>query len=331
MDGLFNCTNRVRTPGTGSDASYGAKCLDLNKVLQCNFTNTDDHSNCEKPKGCLTLNGTYSCRVGTCDRILPPYNCHRRCIGIKTGNKSIIIREGDKIFSAQCEKVINISSETEIWPLSYRGSKEPDVPLTLLMFCTNRFLGKDNRTFIMSDCFNGTLLEPSHLGNSTDIIKLLAAHTESVDKGMYNRDIGMKQDNHGLVGPAEPDLLIYNNTKLYINFESCVNTLILNECEKFYAEYGGDGSDLKSQSRYQCFYSPDNPEFVALRFSRKQTLMELMLATTIPITLAIVSCFTLILCSRIIHVGDDSHFYFQCCGNDQKAALEKEQVEAMAL
>jgi len=59
--------------------------------------------------------------------------------------------------------------------------------------------------------------------------------------------------------------------------------------------------------------------------------MELMLASFVPITLAIVSCFILILCTRVIHVGDDSHFYFQCCGNEQKAALEKEAVEAMAL
>jgi len=325
ISGLFNCTTPVPIPGTSSDLSYGAKCRDLSSILECNITNAPEMSSCEKPTGCLKLNGTYTCVVGKCYKVLPPFNCKKKCIGIQTGNKSVIIREGDKIFSAQCLRAVNISTGEELWPLNYKSLTDPETPKTLLMFCTNMFVSPtDNRSYVMSDCFNGTLLEPNHFGNSTDIVQLLETHIESVNEGTDGGGVG-------LVGPTELELRIINNTRLFINFESCVNTLILNECEKFYAEYGGDGTDLRSQSRYQCFYNPDDKDFVALRFNRMKTLTELMLATSIPITLAFVSCFTLIICSRIIRVGDDSHFYFQCCGDDSQAVLEKDHVEAMAL
>lgn len=325
MDGLYNCSTPVPVPGTSSDHSFGAKCRELTSILDCNITNVDDESSCETPKGCLNLNGTYTCRVGKCQRILPPYHCQKRCVGIKTGNKTVIIREGDKIFSAQCSRAINASNDEVFWSATDQSQTDPDQPPTLLMFCTNMFVSSnDNGSYILSDCFNGTLLQPNYFGNTTDIIKLIATHTEYIDSGMAENGVG-------LVGPSESDLLIYNNTRLFINYESCVNTLILNECEKFYAEYGGDGTDLRSQSRFKCFYSPDDPDFVTLRFSRIKTLTELTVATTIPITLAVVSCVTLFICSRIIKVGDDSHFYFQCCGNDPHAMLEKDQVQAMAL
>ncbi len=72
-------------------------------------------------------------------------------------------------------------------------------------------------------------------------------------------------------------------------------------------------------------------DFVVLRFSRMRTILELIIASTVPVTLAIVSCLTLVICTRIIHVGDDSHFTFQCCGAEEHAEMEKEAGEAMAL
>jgi hypothetical protein len=193
-----------------------------------------------------------------------------------------------------------------------------------MMFCTNVMeVPEDKTTLILSDCFNGTLLEPGHFGNFSNITYILQSH--------YEADRWLEPTLGRQFAPPEQDLLIYNSTPLMINYEGCVNTLILNECENFHAEYGGDGTDLRSQSRFQCFHAPNSSEFVVLRFSRMRTILELMIASCVPITLAIVSCFTLIICTRIIHVGDDSHFYFQCCGQDAQATLEKEAVEAMAL
>lgn len=234
-----------------------------------------------------------------------------------------MIRQGDIIYTAKCARARDIETELEIWPKNLRSNNLPDRPPMLMVFCTTMAdVPNDKTTYILTDCFNGTLLEPDHFGNNTNITYILQSHIESTERPL---------DIERRFVPPEPDLLIYNATPLYINHDACVNTLILQECEKFHAEYGGDGSDLRSQSRFQCYYSPNNSDFVVLRFSRIRTVMELMIASAVPVTLAIVSCFTLCICTRIIHVGDDSHFYFQCCGADPKGMLEKEAVEAMAL
>jgi len=234
-----------------------------------------------------------------------------------------MIRQGDVIYTARCARARDIETELEIWPKSLQSFSKPERPPMLMIFCTTLMeVPQDATTYTLSDCFNATLLEPDHFGNSTNITYVLQSHYESSERLL---------DVERRFAPPEPDLLIYNATRLYINHDQCVNTLILQECERFHADYGGDGTDLRSQSRFQCYFSPNNSEFVVLRFSRIRTIMELMIAAAIPVTLAIVSCFTLVLCTRIIHVGDDSHFYFQCCGADAKAALEKEAVEAMAL
>ena len=315
------------------DGAYGSRCRDLTSILECTIVNLEKEIHCQDRRNCLNLRGMYKCQVGYCSRVLPPYNCKKRCVGIRTGEKSVIIRQGDIIFSANCGRVRNIDTDKEVWPLSYKSKTKPDQPPTLLMFCTDLYMNDKTNgtsTIRVSDCFNGTLLEPDFFGWNTTIDILHQAHVDSIEKGSNERD-GSPNAETSLVGPTESDLMIYNNTRLYINYESCVNTLILNECEKFYEKYGGDGSDLRTNSRFQCFYSPTSSLFATLRFSRWTTLMELMLATVIPISLAIISCFTLVLCTRIIHVGDDSHFYFQCCGSEDKAILEKETGEAMAL
>jgi hypothetical protein len=210
-------------------------------------------------------------------------------------------------------------------------SKEGEPPF-LIMFCTHVAVPKlpipINATteLMLTDCFNGTLLEAGHFGNITNITYILSSHIKSTET------MDQQMDTSGVVAPPEQDLLIKNNTPLYINFEGCVNTLILNECEKFHADFGGDGGDLRSQSRFRCFFTPnDTQEFVVLRFSKMKTILELLIAACVPVTLAIVSCFTLIMCTRIIHVGDDSHFTFQCCGPDPAAGIDKEAVKAMPL
>jgi len=268
--------------------------------------------------------------------VRPPYKCEKRCISIKTAEKSVVIRQGDVIYTTSCGKAIDVSTGEEIWPANHKSKTNPDLPPILLMFCTNVMDNPAEKSVLtLSDCFNGTLLEPGHFGNETNITHILQSHLEAT-----NSSTSLLDPTARMYAPPEQDLLIWSDTPLLINDEACVNTLILNECETFHAEYGGDGADLRSQSRFQCYYAPNYTQehydrygtnFVVLRFSRMTTILQLMIASCIPITLAIVSCLTLIICTRMIHVGDDSHFYFQCCGADAQATLEKEAVEAMAL
>jgi len=318
LNGIFNCT-KGPTKVTGEVA--GARCRNLTSVLSCNLTTTDAASVCNERTACLNLDGLYECITGSCARVRPPYKCEKRCIDIKTGGKSVVVRQGDVIFTANCKKALDLETNTEIWPTGLKTKSGKDNPV-LMMFCTNLHDGKEKNSYVLTDCFNGTLLEEDDFGNLTTIKKLLSMH--------LNADRALDPVNRRFA-PPEQDLLIYNSTPLYINYEGCVNTLILNECEKFYADYGGDGRELRTQSRFQCFYDPEFEDFVVLRFNRLRTLMELMIASIVPTVLAIVSCFTLVFCTRIIHVGDDSHFYFQCCGADAKATMQKETVEAMAL
>lgn len=320
LHGIFNCT---KGPGSPTGEQQGAICKNLTSVLSCNLTTTDQPIVCNTRKACLHFDGLYECNYGECARVRPPFKCEKRCIAINTYQKDIMIRQGDIIYTAKCARARDIETEIEIWPKNLRSIKYPDRPPMLMMFCTTLLeVPNDKTTFTLSDCFNGTTLEPDHFGNSTNITYVLQSHYESYEHLL---------DVERRFVPPEPDLLIYNATPLYINHDACVNTLILQECEKFHAEYGGDGADLRSQSRFQCFYSPNSTEFVVLRFSRLKTIMELLITAAVPMVLSIVSCFTLCICTRLIHVGDDSHFYFQCCGADPKGMLEKEAVEAMAL
>ena len=122
-----------------------------------------------------------------------------------------------------------METNEEIWPNNLKSDTNPEEPPTLLMFCTDILDKKRNKTSIrLSDCFNGTLLEPGFFGQSTDIIHLTKTHVQNT----------RLLDPIGRFAPPEASLLIYNNTPLYINYEACVNTLILNECERFHAEYG---------------------------------------------------------------------------------------------
>lgn len=327
LHGIYNCSTGIPS-ATGE--KRGAQCRNLTSVLSCTLTTVDQAKLCNDKKNCKDLEGLYQCEYGKCSKILPPYKCDKRCISIRTGAKSILVRQGDVIYTMDCKKAIATEKEKEmeIWPLERKSRTAPDLPPMLVMFCTNvNEVPGDKTKILMTDCFNGTLLEPGHFGNYTNITYILSSHLDATENEETLLDGGY--------APLEHTLIIKNNTPLFINFEGCVNTLILNECEKFHAEYGGDGRDLRSQSRFQCFYSPNVTQepldFVVLRFSRMRTILELLIAACVPVTLSIVSCLTLVICTRIIHVGDDSHFTLQCCGADAQAALEKEAVEAMAL
>ncbi|OXA50724.1 Protein tipE [Folsomia candida] len=292
LHGIYNCSTGASS-ATGDKT--GAQCRNLTSVLACTLTTLDVNKTCNTKTSCADLEGLYDCKYGVCAKILPPYKCDKRCISIRTGAKNILVRQGDIIFTMACDRAVVAETGQEVWPRGKVALSNSALPPMLVLFCTNvaeieggGVAAGGLKSMSLTDCFNGTLLEPDHFGNFTNITYILSSHLESSEAGDRMLD-------------AEG--------------------------------YGGDGSDLRSQSRFQCFYSPNvtqiPQDFVVLRFSRMRTILELFIASTVPVTLAIVSCLTLVICTRIIHVGDDSHFTFHCCGGDPSGGMEKEEGEAI--
>jgi len=60
-------------------------------------------------------------------------------------------------------------------------------------------------------------------------------------------------DPTGRFLPPQKNISIYDNTKLFINLDGCVNTL-KGECKEFAANFGKDGKDHTATSRFPCYY-----------------------------------------------------------------------------
>lgn len=96
---------------------------------------------------------------------------------------------------------------------------------------------------------------------------------------------------------------------------------------------GKDGTNHTGQSRFQCFYHKDDPQWSLARFDLERTRIELILFSTIPVVLAIVSCTSLIICTKIVKVGDDAKMRMKvrgCCGGNKRPTNNKD-VESSQL
>lgn len=96
------------------------------------------------------------------------------------------------------------------------------------------------------DCVNGTLLKeiplPQPTINFTSFLNI------------YEKSLQYPVDPTNIYVPAQRSLTIYNSSRLYINFEGCVNTL-KGECKDFLVTHGRDGDNQTAQSRYPCYYN----------------------------------------------------------------------------
>jgi hypothetical protein len=225
-------------------------CRNLTSVLLlCTLTTTDIPKDCSTKDGCKDLEGLYTCKLGICEKILPPYKCEKRCVSIRTAAKNVLIRQNDVIYTAHCGKAVSEDTNTEVWPLAKKSLEKAEPPF-LILFCTNVVEPSDDATKLhLMDCFNGTLLEPGYFGSYTEITKILSVHLESTE----NKDRLM--DPNGEFAPLEQNLIIYRRSMLHINFDKCVNSIFESECEKFHNEFGSVGADMKSQSRYDIFFN----------------------------------------------------------------------------
>lgn len=278
LTGTFNCT--------------AGMCTNITDAFECIFKNTDPALKCSGRRGkitCSDISGLFSCTKGTCKKIRTPYNCDRRCVDIPTRNKNMILMSGDKVFLSQCQSAINNDTQEEVWT-----ETEDNVAITSCYNIRNTTLGIE-----ATDCINGSVLEKSALNDSTNFTYLSYLHA-IVSKPVKS------------LGLLDLDLTIYNESKLFINMEGCVNTL-RDECKEFLKEYGKDGTDHNARARFPCFYSEKKKEEALARFDLNKTYKQFLFASTVPSVLFVVSCVILVLCQRTVTVGDDARMRFKGC------------------
>ncbi|KAJ8983878.1 hypothetical protein NQ317_000914 [Molorchus minor] len=188
-----------------------------------------------------------------------------------------------------------------------------------------------------TDCVNGTIYETKSIPRPYITFRqfwnLTGKHRNVVDP------------NNQYV-PALSALTIYNNSRLYINLDGCVNTL-KGECFDFLQSHGRDGRNQTSQSRYTCFYNKyrylsycaeadvgeiqgaeqnpgiyktattlmikNNSFMVVARFDLKRTWRDLIIAISIPSVLFVVSFITLCAIMQSVRVDDDTKMRCKYC------------------
>lgn len=279
LTGTFNCT-----AGT---------CINITDAFECMFRDTDPPLKCSGRRGkitCIDIDGLFTCNRGICEKIRTPYNCDRRCVDIPTRNKNMILLSGDKVYLSQCESAFEEETGKEIW-----NENRGDVMMASCYGIYNGSLGVQ-----AVDCINGSVLEKDLLTDLTNFTYL----------SYLNIFATKPLDETRKVLPPEQDLIIANESRLLINLEGCVNTL-MDECKAFLMDYGKDGSDHNARARFPCYYADDKTEVVVSRFDLETTQREFVVALVLPSVLFVVSCLTLILCQRTVVVGDDAKMRFK--------------------
>ncbi|XP_049806396.1 uncharacterized protein LOC126248935 [Schistocerca nitens] len=292
LTGTFNCTS--------------GECINITDAFECVFKEVGPPLKCSGRRGkinCIDMAGLQTCVRGTCNKILTPYNCERRCLEIPTRNKNMILLSGDKVYLSSCERAIHVDTGREIWT--------EDDNTILMASCYT--IENTTQGVEAGDCINGTLLSENFFGDQTNFTYL--SHVSVTNVRLLDRN--------RTVAPPEQDLLIANESHLFINMEGCVNTL-RDECKEFLREYGKDGTDHNARARFPCFYADSDTSKVVARFDLATTYRQFLVASILPSTLFVVSCFMLIFCQRTVEVGDDAKMRFKgCAASDFIAPGEK--------
>ena len=281
------------------------RCRNITSAYSCEWNKEEEEPpvNCEKKRNCVGLEGKYSCTGGWCSRI-PHWKCERRCIDIPTPGKNVLLMAGDRMIMGNCRRAVDSSSGETVW------SAENHIGRSLLASCTNlhSFLhenGMSEELVSATDCVNGTLLPQS-------AFEKLHNHS-SLQKAFLSLGPYYKLDTLGMGWiPFEEDIMIFNKSRLMINHEGCVNTL-MEECSEFYDKTMHDGRNDTARSRFPCHYAPSDPTFVVVRYNPMQTRWLFFIGFMVPASLLIVSCGVLFTCSRILNVDNAGRMNLNCC------------------
>ncbi len=315
LRGTFNCTTGV--------------CVNITDAFECVFGGGGADAaplspplNCTGNRGkinCMDIDGLNTCAGGICSKIWPPYNCDRRCVGIPTRHKNVILLSGDKVFLSHCDNVTvlggsnssQIQPGPEEWPTAYpdpatTNSSTTPVLLwqadedTVLLASCYQVWRRPSHVIQAADCVNGTFV-------SADVFSDFSNFTFLHGLSVSDRDRSAREQR---IAPPEERLLIANDSRLMINLEGCVNTL-REECKQFLKEYGKDGADHNARARFPCYYAEKDPSMAVTRFSLDVVYREFVPAAIVPLALFVFSCLTLVLCQQTVEVGDDAKMRFK--------------------
>ncbi|XP_014609379.1 PREDICTED: uncharacterized protein LOC106789566 [Polistes canadensis] len=289
LSGVFNC-------------SLG-HCSNMSELMLCHYKADGVFVDSEKDN--MKLNGFFSCQNSKCTKIRKPFSCDRYCPKIITKDINVYLMQDDNVITAKCSQGLamnkangnlpgtRLTEPVKIWD-------EDDGSIIASCLTVTR-KGNIIRT---EDCVNGTSLNkvtiPEHYVNFTTFLNI------------YEESLKYPVDSENLYVPAQRSLTIYNNSRLYINLEGCVNTL-KGECRDFLKSHGRDGDNQTAQSRYPCYYNKNDSFFVVARFDLNKTKTELLIAIIVPSGLFVISLTTLIVITRSVQVGDDAKMRCRYC------------------
>lgn len=264
------------------------ECFDMKDRRDPTMIGTDEFGN--------AVLGYYTCKDGYCIEIYD-LKCERRCneLTFKTEHTNSVIFSGERLIMAEC-------SARSTAEQSRLNSDKPNQN-TLFVACSNVTIDHEAKSMITRDCVNGTWVPDSFNGGQTNYSYMMKEY------GRMREDPDFRAEEVSY----ELDITIYNETKLKINIEGCVNTLS-EECKQFYDVYGRDGRNYTARAVYPCYFDPENSDFVVINFNPEKTLMLLIFFAAIPGGIMTFSCCYMCGCSRFIFVGDDGHMRLRCCG-----------------
>ncbi|XP_058793989.1 uncharacterized protein LOC131665844 isoform X2 [Phymastichus coffea] len=242
----YNCNNGSECDHlTGLFECKKGHCSNISEAMLCH--DKPDGAVVDAEKDNMKLNGNFRCINSRCTRIKNPFHCDRYCPKISTSSINVFLMQGDNIITASCDRAMalnkangnkpgeRLDKPVEVW-------KKGNDALVASCIIVNKVVDK----FRTEDCVNGTLIAeaqiPQPFINFTTFLLL------------YQHSLGRKVDENDAYVPAQRSLTIYNNSRLYINLEGCVNTL-RGECRDFLGTHGADGDNQTAQSRYPCYYN----------------------------------------------------------------------------
>jgi len=282
-------------------------CANITDVQACSFDPAfaDSPVSCETKRNCVDLSGTYECRYGRCSR-LHKWSCERRCRDLSLSGQNFILHSGDRILLASCGRAVARQTGETVWAAS------PGDGDILYVTCTDYSVSGD--LISAADCLNGTVLPGRELKPRANYTALVSA----VNRLGYSHRL---DGQNGLL-PFEQDVTIFKRSRLLINTEGCVNTLA-DECLSFYERYSKDGRNHTSPARFPCHYAPGKPDFVVRDFDPQRTKYRFLLFFLVPATALVVSCGSLLACSRLLHVDQTGQMAIVCCGGGNEDHADK--------
>lgn len=276
-------------------------CLSMHSRQDVAYFGVDMTKDPPEPK--LTY---YNCAQGECIKV-HKLHCRRTCDfkEFDFDHKNLVLLSGERVVLGKCRKAFINDSTFGILPTE--SVKNPDWNV-MAATCSEITINREFNTIYGSDCTNGTWLDHMGVTNYSTLTDEYALQRE-------NRERFIKfspEDRESLI-PLQEDITIFNLTRILKNIEGCVNTLSM-ECQHFYAAYGKDGANYTSPVSYDCYFDPDNTEYVVVDFTPERTMMFLVFWSVLPTAIIIFSCTYLCICSKLMYTGEDGHMRIYVMG-----------------